>query len=391
MSAPPRGQSGALASDRLSHHSRTVHTARASAVPPITAAQGEPHFAIQAFLLKIVRLGLLSPTKASSFRRQFGSSLAHDADAEEVGDGLVAAGLLSQYQLDRILAGMSYGLRIGNYKIVDRLGTGGMSVVFRAEHTFLKRQAAIKVVPVHASHLDSTSVDRFYAEMSVLAELNHPNIVIAYDAGKELPQQSGEPDLLYLAMELLPGGDLEDYILDRGPVSIRQACQWIAQAANGLQKAHDSGLVHRDIKPSNLLLTRDQQVKLSDFGLVKQFGTRLTDPGSLLGTIDFMAPEQSENPALVGSAADVYGLGASLFWLLTAQSPYPRLRKMSECLKQLREDEPRHVYDLRPNVPDELDGLVQSMLHRDPTRRPLPITAMRNLRRIEDMLATPRS
>src|SRR5262249_13852946 len=150
MSAPRRGRSGALTSDRLSQHSRTVH-ALARAVPPTTASECEPHYSTQAFLLKIVRLGLLSPTKASSFRREHISCLVLDADAEDIGNSLVAAGLLSQYQLDRILAGTTNGLRLGNYKIVDRLGAGGMSVVFRAEHTFLKRQAAIKVVPVHSS------------------------------------------------------------------------------------------------------------------------------------------------------------------------------------------------------------------------------------------------
>jgi serine/threonine protein kinase len=347
-----------------------------------------PHNPAQAFLKKLERLGLLTPLQTAQFLDDHPPLCQPECDAESIGGALVAVGLLSPYQLERLLGGMIHGLRLGNYKIVARLGAGAMGVVFRAEHIFMRRQAAVKMVPVHESHHASAAVDRFYAEICVLAELNHPHIVSAYEAGKELPSHAGEPELLYLAMEFLPGGDLDQYIRTHGPVPLQRACQWMAQAASGLQTAHDRGLVHRDIKPSNLLLTAQEQVKLSDFGLVKQFGTDMTDPRTLLGTVDYMAPEQSENPALVGTAADMYGLGATLFWLLTAKPPYPRSRKLSEALKQLREVAPRSARSLRPEIPAELERLVQNMLHRDPTRRPLPITAMKSLRRMEEALTT---
>src|SRR5262249_22583223 len=135
-----------------------------------------------------------------------------------------------------------------------------------------------------------------------------------------------------------------------------------------------------DIKPSNLLLTDDQQVKLVDFGLVRQFSSRLTDPGVLLGTVEYMSPEQSCDPSSVGSQADIYGLGATLFWLLTGEPPYPRGRTLADSLRLLQNTSPRRLRALMPNAPEELDALVARMLHRDPTRRPaLPLTIMNAL------------
>lgn len=337
-----------------------------------------------AFLQKLARLRLLRPDEVSRFVSEHRPQVQNFVNAEEVGNALIKAELLTNYQLDRVLAGTTHGLVLGNYKIVGRLGAGAMGIVFQGQHLFFNRVAAVKVVPTNEAHSASPAVDRFCAEMRVLADLNHPNIVTAYEAGQEMPTCAGEPILLYLAMEFLPAGDLEQYVYDHGTVAFADACRWIAQAACGVQKAHDHKLVHRDIKPSNLLLTEEMQVKVSDFGLVKQFGVHLTDPQSLVGTIDFMAPEQSENPTVVGSAADVYALGASLFFLLTGEAPYPAQRKASESLKLLREDEPRPLRSLRADVPDELDSLVGNMMHRDPTRRPLPITAMKSLLRIVD-------
>ena len=186
--------------------------------------------------------------------------------------------------------------------------------------------------------------------------------------------------MLYLAMELVPGGDLDQYVVDHGPVAVGQACEWMRQAAYGLQEAHDHQLIHRDIKPSNLLLTSQNQVKLVDFGLARQFSSRLTDPNALLGTVEFMSPEQSRDPSFVGSHADIYGLGATLFFLLTGEPPYPEVRSLSEALRMLQESRPRRLRQLRPDVPPELDVLIDRMLDPDPPRRPaLPLTVVNAL------------
>jgi response regulator RpfG family c-di-GMP phosphodiesterase len=193
------------------------------------------------------------------------------------------------------------------------------------------------------------------------------------------------PRLVYLVMELVEGGDLEQHVTRQGACSVNQACLYIRQAAEGLQAAHDRHLIHRDLKPSNLLLAGEPggsaggaRVKLVDFGLARQFASRLTDPRALLGSIEFMPPEQSHDPSTVGKEADIYGLGATLFWLLCREGPYAYTRSVAHALRRLQQEPPRRLRDLRPDVPVALDDLVAQMLDRCPTRRPASALAVSN-------------
>ena len=215
-----------------------------------------------------------------------------------------------------------------------------MGVVYLAEHSLLKRRVAIKVLPVD-ENLPPALQERFYAEMCVLADLRHPNVVMAFDAGRLPSPTAGFPALHYLVMELVAGGDLEQYVIDHGVLPIAQACNWVRQAACGLQEAHDHHLIHRDVKPSNLLLAQaqgsqpDGVIKLVDFGLARRFASHLTDPSCLLGSIEFMSPEQSFDPSAVDGRTDIYGLGASLFWMLAGQAPYPEEKSLARSLASL--------------------------------------------------------
>jgi serine/threonine protein kinase len=333
----------------------------------------------RAFLTSLLRLQLLTASAIQDFLEQHVGRLATYTSAETLSLDLIGAGLLTPYQVDRLQTGAVHGLVLGNHRILDSLGVGGMGTVFRAEHLFLKRQVAIKVLPVDAD-CPPVVIERFYAEMRVLAGLHHPHIVMAYDAGMLAPPHSGMAALLYLVVELVPGGDLEEYVSGYGPAPVGQACAWAAQAASGLQEAHDHHLIHRDVKPSNLLLAPDGQVKLVDFGLVRQLSSKLTDPRMLLGTVEFMAPEQSRDASAVGSEVDIYGLGATLFWLLTGEYPYPPSRSVTEALRRLQTTRPRRLRDLQPNAPKELDALLERMLDPDPVRRPaLPLTVINAL------------
>ena len=330
----------------------------------------------RAFFDELLQLQLLPLASAECFLEQCRGQLATYDSAASLGKALIEHGVLTQYQLDRVMSGTSHGLVLGNHRVLDRLKAGGMGVVFRAEHLFMKRQVAVKVLPVD-DDCPTMLLSRFFSEMTVLAELRHPNIVMAYDAGRVPSQGPGQPSLLYLAMEFVDGCDLESYVLENGRVSIEQACEWISQAAYGLQEAHDHRLIHRDIKPSNLLLSAEGQVKIADFGLVQQFNNRLTERGAILGTIEFMAPEQSQDASSVGTAADIYGLGACLFWLLTGQAPYPVVRSMSQALHNLQRTPARLLRILRPDAPPELENLVQAMLDRSPSRRPAEALTVR--------------
>ena len=327
------------------------------------------------FLDQLVGLNLLGTDAVASFLEARFDRLSEYAGEVELGQALVEAGLLTSFQLERVLAGSTHGLVLGNYRLLEQIGSGGMGLVYLAEHRLMRRRVAVKVLPVD-DDCHASLRQRFYAEMRVLAELNHPNIVQAFDAGDLPAPGPNMPSLTYLVMELVPGGDLEQYVERNGPLAVALACDWVRQAAQGLQASHDLHVVHRDVKPSNLLLTVDGQVKLVDFGLVRQFCSQLTDPRALLGSVEFMAPEQSFDPSGVGPEADVYGLGSTLFWLLTGEAPYPFVRNVGSALRALQREPPRRLSELRPDVPRELDELVARMLERDPSRRPAPPLAV---------------
>ncbi len=321
------------------------------------------------FLDKLLTLRLVEPKPLRSFLLERVDQRQGPDTQDRLAQSLVEAGLVTNYQLERVAFGVTYGLVLGNYRVLDSIGQGGMGVVFLAEHRLLKRQVAVKVLPVD-EECDPGLLQRFYAEMRSQAELHHPNVVLAFDAGEIEPPEPKTPGLVYLVMEYVDGHDLERHVLKNGPCDVATACDYIRQAACGLQAAHDRHLIHRDLKPSNLLLAKNGQVKLVDFGLARQFCSRLTDPRSLLGSVEFMAPEQSHDPSAVGTEADVYGLGATLFWLLTGQAPYAFCKTVGAVLRKLQHETPRRVRDLKPEVPPELDELVARMLDRDPDRRP---------------------
>lgn len=320
------------------------------------------------FLNQLVQWNLLSQSNKNDFLNCHADRIADYNSSERIGRALVAAGFLTNYQLERILSGAIHGLVLGNYRILERLGGGSVGVVFLAEHIFLKRKVALKTLPTDDGFPQSV-LDRFYSEMRVLTMLDHPHIVMAYDAGVLPPASKGQTTLHYLAMELLEG-DLEQYVYDHGIVPVPLACEWMRQAASGLQQAHDHHLIHRDLKPSNLLRNEQLQVKLVDFGLAREFTSNRTEPRSLLGSIEFMAPEQSVDPTAVHGAADIYGLGATLFWLITGHTPYPREASVAEALRRLQHEAPRRVREFRPEVPGDLDDFIARMLDRDADRRP---------------------
>src|SRR5262245_54898041 len=365
MNRPPR--SPAAAATPRPHATPTPSAARAALVLPRAG---------QAFLESLIHLNLLDAHAIPGFLQQYQDRLGEFHDPGLLGEVLVQMKVLTDYQLSRILAGTTHGLVLGSYKVLDRLGGGSVGVVFLAEHILLRRRVAIKVVPVDDGFPQSV-LERFYAEMRLLAGLNHRHIVHAYDAGRLPAPSQTLPALHYLVMELLTGGDLENSVVDPGPASIEQGGEWGRQAAAGLQEAHDHHLVHRALKPSNLLLTTDREVKLVDFGLARQFYSNKTDPRALIGSIEFMAPEQSRDPTAVNARADIFGLGATMFWVLCGQTPYPQEQSIAKALKALQTQTPRRLREFLPDAPRELDELLARMMHRDPSARPpTPLSVM---------------
>ena len=257
--------------------------------------------------------------------------------------------------------------RVGPYKIVSQLGQGGMGSVYKALHPFLKRMVALKVLAAERV-LDREAVVRFGREMEAIGKLHHSNIVQAIDAGESDGQR-------FLVMEYVEGCDLASLVREQGPLPVADACEAIRQAALGLQHAHEHGLVHRDIKPSNLMLTPQGQVKVLDLGLALLHGEisekGLTTAGQIMGTFDYMAPEQAFDPHGVDGRADVYSLGCTLFFLLTGQSPYTGSEYRQPLKKMLAHaSQPvPSLQRLRPDAPQELESLLQRLLAKKPTDR----------------------
>jgi response regulator RpfG family c-di-GMP phosphodiesterase/tRNA A-37 threonylcarbamoyl transferase component Bud32 len=333
--------------------------------------------AARTFLEELVRLGLLEPAALAAFIGEREERLSEYTTEERIAGALVQAGLLTEYQVNNVLLGQTHGMVLGSYRVLEHLGNGGMGGVFLAEHRLLKRRVAVKILPMDDECPEAIR-QRFYAEMRVLAGLHHPNVVTAYDGGEVPPRGPNMPGLVYLVMEWIDGGDLERHVRTHGPCEAAVACNYLHQAARGLQAVHDRHLVHRDIKPSNLVLDKHGQVKLVDFGLARQFCSRLTDPRVLLGSVEFMPPEQSHDPSSVGKEADIYGLGATLFWLLTGEPPYPYLPNISRALQALQRETPRKLRQLRPDAPAELEALIEEMLNRNPAKRPPTALAVIN-------------
>ncbi|MBY0528270.1 MAG: protein kinase [Gemmataceae bacterium] len=295
--------------------------------------------------------------------------LANCRERRALLDELVAERLLSRYQATQISAGRIFSLVLGNYRVLDRLGSGGMGVVLKAEHLRMRRLVAIKVMTLPAGYRDDQMLARFYAEMRSVAQLQHPNIVAAIDAGESVGQDPDSPVQHYFVMEYVPGEDLETHVAVHGTLSPEHACDIAYQVASALDEANKHELVHRDIKPSNILVTPDHQAKLLDFGLARHFHHRVTEPGTVLGTPDYLAPEQARDASTVDIRADVFGLGGTLFWCLTGRTPFvPQPSITLDLAVRLTQSAPS-VRSVRPDVPPELDVVVSRMMALKPENR----------------------
>ncbi|WP_254508695.1 serine/threonine protein kinase [Anatilimnocola floriformis] len=258
--------------------------------------------------------------------------------------------------------------QLREYKLLEKLGEGGMGAVYKAVHTRLNKIVAIKLLA--ADKMQSTdAVARFQREMLAVGNLDHPHLIRAHDAGEvDGPH--------FLVMEFVAGSDVNQIVKQHGPLPIAAACEIVRQAALGLAEAHRHGLVHRDVKPSNLMLTSKGQVKVLDLGLAllaDQLQPQdLTTSGQMMGTIDYMAPEQGGDSHRVDARADIYSLGATLYKLLTGDAPFsgPQHDTLMRKFVALSSEKPAPVRTKRPEVPAVLAAIVERMLAKDPAARP---------------------
>lgn len=288
--------------------------------------------------------------------------------AADLADRLVDRGLLTRWQADKLLEGRHKGFTIGKYKLLGHLGTGGMSSVYLAQHLLMHRRVAIKVLPkARGADKDSSYLERFHREAQAIASLDHVNIVRAYDI-------DNEGDTHYLVMEYIDGLDLNIIVRDSGTLDYITAARHTRQAARGLHYAHSVGLIHRDVKPANLLVDSDGVVKILDLGLARfiaeeeQASLTVAYDENVLGTADYLAPEQAVDSHGVDARADIYGLGCSLYFLLTGHPPFTE-GTLTQRLMSHQKDPPPSIYDDRKDAPPGLVEICLRMMAKKPADR----------------------
>lgn len=286
-------------------------------------------------------------------------------DAQTLARALEDANLLTRWQNDKLIDGKYKGFFLGKYKLLDRLGSGGMSTVYLAEHVLMQRRVAIKVLPKDRVE-ESSYLARFHLEGIAAAKLDHPNIVRAYDV-------DNYENTHYLVMEYVEGRDLQTVVKDEGPLNFDVAAGYVMQAAEGLHHAHEAGIVHRDIKPANLLVDEKGTVKVLDMGLArfddeKQASLTIAHEENVLGTADYLAPEQALNSHEADARADIYGLGCTLYFLLTGHPPFP-VGTLAQRIAKHQAEMPAPVENDRPDCPSELAGFCFHMIAKDREER----------------------
>jgi response regulator RpfG family c-di-GMP phosphodiesterase len=281
--------------------------------------------------------------------------LARAPDRDRLLTGLVAHGLLTAYQAARIRDGSTFGLVLGNYRVLDRVGGGAGGTVYTAEHVRLRNRVAVKVLPVPAQ-TDASLLERFYSDVRAVAELHHPNLAAVIDAGEAVGPEPGAPVLHYFVTEFIPGRDLHEQVAAHGPLTPAEVRDLAHQLAGALVEAHGRKLIHGHIGPTKIRLRPEGRAVLLDFGLAGHFRRRWAEPGAARDG-PFTPPEQATDPTAADARTDIYRLGATLFWCLTGRTP---------------PDAPRaapSVRAVRPDCPAELDDLIGRMLAPRPEDR----------------------
>jgi serine/threonine protein kinase len=316
-------------------------------------------------LLDLVRKsGLLESQRIDGYVTSLEKEGPVEPDPGRLASRLVRDGLITIFQARQMLRGRYRGFFLGKYKVLEPIGSGGMADVYLCEHTAMKHKVAVKILPIEKLK-DPSLLGRFKREAQAIAALNHPNVVRAFDL-------DNEGSLHYLVTEYVDGCNLQDFIKKNGPLDPARAANYIAQAAAGLQHIYEAGLVHRDIKPGNLLLDRSGVVKLLDLGLARfsdidrQDGlTKQFDDGRVLGTADYIAPEQSIRGSDVDIRADIYSLGATFYFMLKGEAPFEGATVTQKLLFHQIKDPPA----LGDHIPADIINLLHDMMAKKPEAR----------------------
>lgn len=318
----------------------------------------------QRFLQAVLKSGLL---KRDDLKRLLESMPRHAlGSTESLADGLVEAGALSRFQAGKLRLGISRGLMLGNYSVLSPVARGGMATVYLGQDTRDKRVVALKVLPPALAR-ESRHLARFQREARLNRIVRHPGLCGMVDEGKS-------EEIHFMALEFIPGQSLHRMVCENGPLPVAKVARMGAEIAYALDALHKAGLVHRDVKPSNILITPSGTAHLIDLGLAYIPGETGEDveviggQGYIVGSMDFIAPEQTVNPALVDARADLYGLGCSLYFAATGRVPFAGGTN-KERMRRHREEAALPLGDLVPDAPSRFCALVHLLMEKDPAER----------------------
>lgn len=310
---------------------------------------------VEQFVDLVKRSGLVDNERLSQALSGVDESVT---DSGIVASSLTKAGLLTEWQTEKLLQGRHKGFYLGKYKLLSHIGSGGMGSVYLAEHQVMRHRVAIKLLPNHlAAH--ASYLERFHQEARASAALAHPNIIRAFDVDQQ-------ENIHYLVMEYIEGADLQVIVSRSGPLPFETVANYMRQAAEGLAYAHRMGVIHRDVKPANLLVDNEGTVKILDMGLARfsdetQASLTMAYDQKMIGTVDYLAPEQALDSHGVDGRADIYSLGCTFYYLLTGDAPFPK-GTIPQRLIQHQSAEPTDVREFRPDAPEELIAICRKMM-----------------------------
>jgi serine/threonine-protein kinase len=320
--------------------------------------------AVEEFLNRLRRSGLLDEKQVAAVVDGLAKAGTDLSDPKKVAAALVQNETLTKWQAENLLRGKRRGFVLGKYRLLGLLGRGNSSV-YIAEHSLMRRRCAIKILPAKNSSSSAAALARFQQEAKAVATLDHTNIVRAYDLGQD---KDGKTVIHFFAMELVDGESFEERVARKGPLSAIAAAHLIQQAADGLAHAHAANIIHRDVKPANLLIDGQGVVKILDLGLAKMSDILSADESPVLGTADFLAPEQALDAKHADARSDVYSLGCTFYYILCGQAPFQG-GTLSERLVRHLFEEPVALAVRRPDLPESLTSLVHRMLAKNPDER----------------------
>lgn len=337
--------------------------------------------AVDDFLRKVLRSGLLSREQLQTTLRSLSKDRREEVPA--IADHLVAHNKLTRFQTWKLQQGITLGLTLGPYQILTPLGRGGMGTVYLALDTRSQQHVALKILPPKAARREERLLARFQREMELSQKVKHPHLARTIEAGIF-------QNIHYIAMEYIPGQTLYRIVGLHGPISVPRAANLFAEVAAALGSAHSQGVIHRDMKPSNIMVTPHDHAKVLDLGLAFTQGEEVEDievvggRGYIVGSIDYMAPEQTRDPTNLDGRADLYALGCCLYFALTGKPPFPDGTVYGK-VKAHRHEAPMPIRERNPQVPETFAALIHKLLAKSPVDR-FPTAA-----EVEGVLASWRS